>query len=150
MRTKDGAKFNIVLASGIVEKRGKFLIAQRSYEEIQAPGKWSIPGGKVEVKGEELNVIERTLRKEIKEEVGVEIEDKLVYLKSSSFIRVDKAPVVAILFLCKWNSGKAKPLEDSIKTAWIDIRDIDKYDFATGVKRALKVAHQKFRKIEER
>jgi len=47
MKTKDLAKFHIVLVVGAVYKKHKILIAQRSFEEIQAPGKWGLPGGKV-------------------------------------------------------------------------------------------------------
>lgn len=143
METRDKAKFDIVLVTGVVEKNGKFLIAQRSFEEVQAPGRWSLPGGKVEVKGQDLDVLEKALRKEIKEEVGVTIEKKLTYVRSGSFIRIDGAPVVDILFLCKWKSGQARPLEDSVKVAWIKIEDADKYQFAVGMKRALTAAAKK-------
>ena len=30
------------------QRDGKFLILQRSYEEEHMPGKWTVPGGKVE------------------------------------------------------------------------------------------------------
>lgn len=141
MKTKDNAKFNIVLVSGVIEKKGKLLIAQRSYDEVQAPGKWSIPGGKVEVEGESLDILESTLKREIKEEVGIEIKENPTYLRSSSFIRTDDSPVVGILYLCRWKSGKAQALEDSIEVDWINIDDLDKYDFANGAEIALKEAY---------
>jgi 8-oxo-dGTP pyrophosphatase MutT (NUDIX family) len=147
MQTKDHAKFNIVLVSGVIEKNGEFLIAQRGHDEIQAPGKWSIPGGKVEVEGEDLNVLEDSLKREIKEEVGIVIHDDPIYVRSGSFIRVDKSPVVTTLFLCKWKSGIAKPLEDSIDVAWIDIKDLDKFDFASGIKKTLKEAYKKYKML---
>lgn len=146
-QTKDHAKFNIVLVTGVVEKNGKFLIAQRSFDEVQEPGKWSLPGGKVEVEGHDHDVLEKGVKREIKEEVGITIYDNPIYVCSGSFIRVDKAPVVSILFLCKWKSGIAKPLEDSIDVAWIDIKDLDKYEFAIGTKKALKEAHKEYKKI---
>lgn len=149
METKDKAKFNIVLVMGVIEKEGKYLIAQRSLDEPQAPGTWSLPGGKVEVetKKDELNVLEETLKKEIVEEVGIEVEDEMFYVRSSSFIRNDGAPVVGVLFLCKWKSGKATPLEDSIDIAWISIDEIPNYEFAEGINNALKIADQKLKRI---
>ena len=51
MQTQDNAQFHIVLVKGWVEKDGKFLMARRSRKEIQAPGQWSIPGGKMENEG---------------------------------------------------------------------------------------------------
>jgi len=150
MNTKDNAKFNIVLVTGVIEKRGKFLIAQRDHDEIQAPGKWALPGGKVEVEGEYLDILETALKREIKEEVGLVIYDEPIYVRSGSFIRVDEAPVVSVLFLCKWKSGKAKPLEDSIDIAWIDIKELEKYDFAPGVKKALKEADKKNNELSDK
>lgn len=143
MKTKDNARFNIVLVTGVVEKEERYLIAQRSYDEIQAPGKWALPGGKVEVNDVDFDVIEKTLLKEIEEEVGIIIHSNPIYVKSSSFVRVDKSPVVNILFLCKWRSGEAKPLEDTIDIAWIKLSDAKNYDFCTGIYRALKLASKR-------
>lgn len=137
MNTKDNAKFHIVLVIGAVEKKGKILIAQRSFEELQAPGKWALPGGKVEIKVLDLDTLEKTLAREIKEEVGVEVDSDMIYVRSGSFVRVDKVSVISVLFLCKWKKGKAKALEDSIDIAWIGAAELSKYDFATGVKKSL-------------
>ncbi len=138
MQTKDNAKFHIILVIGAVEKDSKILIAQRSFEELQAPGKWALPGGKVDLKGLDLDTLEKTLTREIKEEVGVEVYSDMKYVRSGSFVRVDKASVISVLFLCKWKKGKAKALEDSIDIAWISKDELLNFDFATGVKKSLK------------
>lgn len=143
--TKDNAKFNIVLATGVVVKNKKILIAQRSFEEVQAPGKWSLPGGKVEVEKNEENVIEKTIQKEVKEEVNVEIFEKMEFLIDGAFVRVDGSPVVTLAFLCKWKSGKPIPLEDSINVAWVTKHNYENYDYAEGIKGVLSKA---FAKIE--
>jgi len=141
LKTKDNAKFHIVLVLGAIAKNGKILIAQRSFDEVQAAGKWSFPGGKVErPKDKERNILENTLRQEIREEVGLEVQKSMKYLVSSSFTRIDNAHVVTLLFLCRWKSGKAKPLEDSIDVAWISKKDLKKYDFAEGVEEAIRIA----------
>ncbi len=140
MKTKDKAKFNIVLVVGAVVKDGKVLIGQRSWDEVQAPGVWSLPGGKVEVQGEfNSGVIEKALKREIMEEMGVKVEDEIVYIRSGSFVRVDGAPVVVLLFACKWKSGEPKPLEDTIEVAWVGKKDLDKYEWAAGIKEAVKL-----------
>lgn len=137
MKTKDKARFNIVLVSGVIFKSDKVLIAQRSFDEVQAPGKWSIPGGKVDVNNVHKNILEDTLRREVEEEVGIQIEENMDYVISSSFIRIDKSPVVTILFKCIWKSGKAKPLDDSIAVKWIDRKETRSYDLADGVENAI-------------
>ena len=54
MQTEDNAQFHIVCVKGWVEKDGKFLLAQRAFNELHHPGVWSLPGGKVETEIEEL------------------------------------------------------------------------------------------------
>lgn len=144
MKTKDNARFHIVLVTGVIENNGKVLIAQRSHDEVQAPGKWALPGGKVELftKENDINVLEKTLAKEIKEEVDLEIKSPQ-YIKSSSFVRVDNASVISILFLCSYKAGRAKPLEDSIDIAWIKPDQINQYDCATGVAHAISIVVEK-------
>ena len=59
-------KTHIVLVNALVEKRGKILVSQRSLEETHEPGKWTIPGGKVErTKGNAWSILEKTLAAEV-------------------------------------------------------------------------------------
>ncbi len=135
--TKDKAKFHIVLVQAMAVKDGKALIAQRSYEELQAPGMWSLPGGKVELYGTEFDVIEKTLIEEFREEVGIELDQDMVYYRSGSFVRNDGSSVVSLCFLARWYSGEAEALEDSIAVAWISEDEIDSFEFAPGIKQLL-------------
>ena len=70
------------------------------------PGALSFPGGKVEGAENEDNVFEETLRSEIREETGVEVADKMVYVESHSFV-AEGDPVVDVVFLCRYESGEA-------------------------------------------
>lgn len=127
METKDNAKFHIVLVKGWIEKNGKFLLAKRANTELHKPGAWSLPGGKVESTGEEKNILQKTLKKEIREEVGIEIEDNIEILYNNSFIRVDNAHVVNVTFLCHYKSGEAKPLEDTAEIKWLTIDELKNF-----------------------
>ena len=51
----------------------EFLFIVRSDEEDHAPGTLGFPGGKVEVGPGESGVLDATARREVREEVGVEI-----------------------------------------------------------------------------
>lgn len=128
-------KTHLVLVNAVVEKDGKILVSQRSWEETHEPGKWTIPGGKVErTKGDVWNVIEETLKKEVMEETGVEIEDHAELLTNNTFIRSTGQHVVALIFLCHWKSGEAKSLEDTIDIRWISEEELKDMQFAPNVK----------------
>lgn len=115
---------HVVAVFAIIQKGDKYLLAKRSSRDPQSGGEWSVPSGKVEVE-ESPAILEKTLKREIVEEVGVEIEDDVVYLGNESFTRVSGHNVVAITFLCKWKSGEAKPLEDQDEVKWMTINEID-------------------------
>ena|SRR3989344_8971391 len=108
---------HVVAVFAFVEKKGKILMAKRSKEDPQAPGVWSVPGGKVE---EDLghNILLKTLKREVKEEVGIEIEDEIEFISDDGFYRVSGHHVVGLVFLCKWKKGVAKPLEDQEEVRW--------------------------------
>lgn len=134
---KDHAKnkTHLILVNAVVEKNGKILISQRSLDEPHEPGKWTIPGGKVErTKGDVFNVIEKTLSDEVKEETGVEITEEAKLITNNTFIRSTGQHVVALIFLCHWKSGTAKPLDDTIDTKWITKEELNKYDFPPNVR----------------
>lgn len=128
-------KTHLVLVNAAVEKDGKILVSQRSWEETHEPGKWTIPGGKVErTPGNVWGVIEKTLKAEVMEETGVEITDEVRLIADNTFIRSTGQHVIALVFLCRWKSGEAKPLEDTINVRWISEDELKDVEFAPNVK----------------
>ncbi|MEI6887343.1 MAG: NUDIX domain-containing protein [bacterium] len=124
-----------VLVNAIVSKDNKILISQRSFEEEHMPGRWTIPGGKVEeTKGDVWNILELNIKKEVMEETGVKVQDKMQMICNNTFVKANGTHVVAIMFLTKWKSGKPKALEDTIDIKWISIEEVDNYDFPPNVK----------------
>lgn len=91
-----------------IYKNDKWLIIKRSEKEEHAPGLLAMVGGKVETKIGENNVLEKTLRREIMEEVGIEVSKALHYVESKSFISYKGQAVIDIVFLCKYKSGEPK------------------------------------------
>ena len=127
-------KTHLILVNAVVEKDGKILVSQRSLEETHEPGKWTIPGGKVErTAGDVWNIIEETLNKEVMEETGVKITSDAQLLTNNTFIRSTGQHVVALIFLCHWKSGEVKPLEDTIDAKWISEEELKNMEFAPNV-----------------
>lgn len=108
---------HVVAVFAFVEKSGKILLARRSKKDPQTPGVWFIPGGKVEMNLGH-NVLLETLKREIKEEVGIEIKDNIIFLSDDGFIRVSGHHVIGLVFLCRWRGGEVKPLEDQEEVRW--------------------------------
>ncbi|MFS0879108.1 NUDIX hydrolase [Metabacillus niabensis] len=99
----------IVNVEGAIRKDDKWLFIRRSKKEEHAGGSLSLVGGKVEIEGNSSNILERTIKREIQEEVGVKVKDKLHYVHSTSFVSDTAENVVDIVFLCEYESGEAFP-----------------------------------------
>ncbi|MGE8207793.1 NUDIX hydrolase [Heyndrickxia sp. NPDC080065] len=96
----------IVNVEGAVFKDGKWLLIKRSIKEEHAGGRLSLVGGKVDKEGNTSDILERTLHREMDEEVGIKVKI-LQYVNSSSFVTDSGIHVVDIVFLCEHESGEA-------------------------------------------
>ncbi len=113
----DKIPLHVVFVEAWIKKGDQYLIAQRSLQDDQAAGEWSAPGGKVDLEVEE-DIIENSLKREIMEEVGIEIEDELELISSRSFVRSSGDHVVGMSFLATYKSGEPQPLEDQEAVKW--------------------------------
>lgn len=139
MQTKDNAQFHIVAVKAWVKKGDKYLLARRGMNEVHMPGVWSIPGGKVDDDDETVNILQETLKREVLEEVGVEITDEIDLVYNNAFKRSDGASVVGLTFLCHWKTGEAQPLEETLEVGWFTLDElIDKEDVADFLKREIR------------
>jgi 8-oxo-dGTP pyrophosphatase MutT (NUDIX family) len=101
----------VVNVEAAIFRDDRWLMILRSAEEAHAAGTLSFVGGKVERAGIADNILEETLRREITEEVGVTVADKIRYVESKSFIADDGLPVIDIVFLCRYESGEPRALD---------------------------------------
>jgi 8-oxo-dGTP pyrophosphatase MutT (NUDIX family) len=144
------------------ENDKKCLILKRSETEKVHPGKYCVPGGKLEwnqldiakptrLNGDVLdfeNAVEELLIREVKEEAGIDIEKNLKYINSVAFVRPDEIPVILIKFAAKYKSGEVK-LEDGSFTdfAWVSFDEIGKYECIKGIPEEIKETIDFFFKI---
>lgn len=99
----------IVVVEAAIFKNDHWLIIERSKKEEHAGGLLSLVGGKVESEGNASYILEKTVKREIFEEVGIQVKDPLQYVHSTSFISDSGENVVGIVFLCKYDAGTAFP-----------------------------------------
>ncbi len=132
-----------VAITAIIMDGDKYLITRRSPNKKRFPGMWTVPGGRLEAKDYlELpkdtesywyNVLERTLAREVKEEVGVEIRD-VEYLTSLATVHDDGSPSIVISCTAEYVSGQIKlQAEESDKFAWVTIEEAKTYDLIDGI-----------------
>ena len=113
-----------VIVKAWVEKEGKYLLAQRGQTEKHHAGIWSLPGGNVD--GEVADsILEVTLQREIREEIGIEVFNKMELIYNNGFIKdSDGSHVINLTFLCKYKSGEARALEDTAGIDWYSLEDL--------------------------
>lgn len=138
----DEKKAFYVSVTGILRRNGRYLIVRRSEKEKAFPGKWTVPGGKVEradyhaktpnAGGLWYDVLEAALRREIEEEVGLSVK-RLGYVASMAFERPDKAHGVIVSFWCDWHEGDVRLCEALTDFRWVDIEEAKKFDLIEGI-----------------
>lgn len=104
--------FDSVNVSTIIfNKKGQVLLGKRSLDEDVYPGLWCIPGGKIDVESCEDGVIENNLKREVKEEVDIEIEP-IFYLTSNCLLNHGEAKLY-LIFVSEHLSGTPLALDDT-------------------------------------
>jgi len=132
-----------VVITGIIVKDGKYLITRRSLNKKRFPGKWTIPGGKLEVSDYKdlpketkhywYNVLEKVLKREVKEEVGIEIKN-INYITSLATIHDDGSPSLVISCIAEYESGEIQLQENEAdKYTWISLEEAKNYDLLDGI-----------------
>lgn len=132
-----------VAITAIVIKDGKYLITRRSPNKKRFPGLWTVPGGKLEAsdylqlpKDTEhywYNVLERTLRREVMEEVGIDI-DHIEYVTSLATVHADGSPSLVISCLADYVGGEVTlQEEESDQFAWVSLEEAKSYQLIDGI-----------------
>jgi len=134
-------KSNIVAISALIKNKkwDKFLIIKRSANEIAYPWKWAFPGGKLEP-GE--SIID-TLKREVLEEVGLEIENFKEFIKDFTFMRKDWHNVVGLSFAVTALTYDVKLPKDFEDFKWINVNELKDYDCISWMEEEVKIAFEK-------
>ena len=101
METPGGRPAFVVNVEVFLHRDGRWLLIKRGAEEKHAPGSLAGVGGKAEVTdpADVPNILEATARREVAEEIGVDISGvTLTYVESGYFTSDDGDPVINITF----------------------------------------------------
>ena len=141
-------KNHYIVVTGIIIKKGKYLITKRSLKEAAFPGLWTVPGGKLrrsdyadlpkDTADHWYNVLERLLEREIEEEAGVKIKN-IRYLLSLAYLRSDGIPTVILSFYCDYNGGEVKLSDELIDCTWVTIEELEKYKLVPGLREEIEL-----------
>ncbi len=139
----DNQYLHEVAITAIIVKDNKYLITRRSSNKKRFPGMWTVPGGKLETSDYTslpkdtahywYNVLEKVLRREVKEEVGLSIKN-ISYVTSLATVHQDGSPSLVISCMADYESGdvELKPDEtDDFK--WVTLEEAKNYELIDGI-----------------
>lgn len=131
-----------IIIAGVVLNNSKALVIQRSADEEVFPNLWEIPSGKREA----FETSKDALVREVKEEVGLDIEP-IAPLDVFEF-KVEKKSEVRdstqISFLCKLvNEKDVKLSVEHQNFEWVSKSEIDNYELSDETKNILRIAFER-------
>jgi nucleoside triphosphatase len=121
----------VVVVPVIRDGLGRVLLCQMARDRGVFPGQWGLPGGGVEP-GE---TVEQALRRETREELGVEIEDiRPLTFRDASLEKLlpdgsrQRLYMLFLLYECRIGSGELRLNAELTATAWADARELGRFD----------------------
>lgn len=149
-----------VVITAIVVKDGRYfddaqyryLVLQRSPDEKKFPSRWTVPGGKLSTEDYIhlpkdtpdywYNVLERTLRREVKEEAGIEIKN-IRYVTSLADARENDDPSLVVSCLAQWASGDVRLDQSMVEYRWVTLEEAKSIDLIEGIFEEIEMADAK-------
>ena len=146
----DDGKLFYFVANVVVfrDSDGRCLVMKRDATEKVHPGKWAVPGGKLEWADFDLsnptrrngdvldfeNAIEQLLAREVKEEAGIEIYPELQFVNDVFFVRPDGIPVMLVKFCARYKSGEVVPEQGAFTDyKWVNTEEVNELDCIQGI-----------------
>lgn len=138
-----------VIITAIVVKDKKYLVLQRAGWEKKFPLRWTVPGGKLSTEDYVhekkdtpdywYNVLEKTLRREVEQEAGIQIKN-IRYITSLADARENDDPSLVISCLADYAKGKISLDDSMVDHKWVDLKEAKKVDLIEGIYEELLMA----------
>jgi len=120
----------IVGAGACILKDGKLLLVRRGAQPGQ--GRWSIPGGLVEL-GEK---VQDAMVRETKEEVGLDVEAVKLVDAFDSVTLDEQGKIqyhfVVVNFLARIVGGSVQTASDILEAKWVNLEEVEKYNLTNS------------------
>lgn len=120
----------------------EYLVTRRALTKKAFPGMWTVPGGGLSTDdfintpkttgSHWYNAVEKALKREIKEEAGLEV-DRVEYLLDIAHVLPDGTPSVILSFFCRYVSGEVMLDEDTIDYKWVNKEEARTVDLIEGI-----------------
>ncbi|MEM3579425.1 MAG: NUDIX hydrolase [Candidatus Bathyarchaeia archaeon] len=138
----------VVGVGAVVIHDGKILLEKRKGEPGR--GKWSIPGGLVEL-GES---VEYAVVREVKEETGLEVESPELIDVIDNIVRDDNGEIkyhfIILDYFVKLKGGELNAADDAEELRWVPLAEAEKYDITKTLREFLKRNGEKLQKLNSR
>ncbi len=125
----------LVGVGAIILRGDQVLLVKRGNEPSY--GKWSIPGGLVEL-GESLK---EAVAREVKEEVGLDVQVRDLAAALDRVIPDQLGRIeyhyILLDFVCDYQGGEPSPSSDVLDCAFVPIRSLSRYDLTRGTERVI-------------
>jgi 8-oxo-dGTP diphosphatase len=115
----------LVNVDAAVVRDGAFLLVERSADEDHAAGELGFPGGTTDPTDEGPDVLEATVRRELREEVAVEVANTMAYVQSNAFESDTGDRVVNVVFLCQHDDGEGRVASEEVGAVhWLTAEEV--------------------------
>lgn len=134
----------VVGIGAVIVREGKLALIKRGNEP--AKGKWSIPGGHVEL-GE---TPEQAVIRETKEETGLDVENPLLVDVVTNVDLDDNGKIkyhyVIIDYFVHVKNGEAEAASDAAELRWVPLDQVEEYDLTKSFRLFFKNNREKLEK----
>ena len=135
----------IIGVGAVIICDGKILLEKRKGEPGR--GKWTVPGGLVEL-GESA---EQTVMREVKEETNLEVEQpKLIDVVNNVTLDEDgriKYHFLIVDYFVKLKGGKLKAADDASELKWVKFSEVENYDLTKSFREFFQRNRQELEKL---